>query len=148
MAGLFSLIKQFICKFDSICFSLMVEELAKWKSALSNRISDFQEVTKNLLTDFRRIHNTSIKTYKNLRAVLNQVVPNVVISDDNTKQKSVVDVITFNDTLCEKLGEHLKVNEFNEMSEIKGKLDGLTINEKAAEKVNNFHICDLIDIVT
>lgn len=117
----------------------MVEELAKWKSALSHRISDFQEVTKNLLTDFRRLHNISLKTYNNLTGVLKQIVPNSDRTKEDLKQDNVVDVTVLNDQLCEELRGHLKVDKFNEIVEPKRKLNGLTINEKAAEKVNSEH---------
>lgn len=115
----------------------MVEELAKWKSALSHRVSDFQEVTKALLTDFRRVHNVSLKTYKNLRGIINQIVPDPKsVKEEEFKMRNVIDITFLNENLCESLREHLKINECTELLESKDKLDGLTVNERAAERVS------------
>lgn len=113
----------------------MVEELAKWKSALSHRIFDFQEVTKNLLTDFRRVHSISHKTSSNLKGVLNQILPNTR-SEENSERGNVLDIAILNEKLCNELREHLKFDKFNDSSDFQGKLDRHTISEKAAEKVN------------
>ena len=42
----------------------MVEELAKWKAALSQRTTDLQETIKRLLEDRNLIRDISLKTYR------------------------------------------------------------------------------------
>ncbi|KAL3279613.1 hypothetical protein HHI36_017119 [Cryptolaemus montrouzieri] len=49
--------------------SLMVEELAKWKSVLTSRIKEFQYVLSKILEDRRQIYRILIKTNYNLYEV-------------------------------------------------------------------------------
>ncbi|KAK9871085.1 hypothetical protein WA026_011369 [Henosepilachna vigintioctopunctata] len=46
--------------------SLMVEELAKWKSVLTIRLRELQSVLSKILEDQRQVHRTSIRTAYNL----------------------------------------------------------------------------------
>lgn len=50
--------------------SLMVEELARWKSALTQRVQEFQENTKYLLDDRNKSYNTLMKTHHRMVDVL------------------------------------------------------------------------------
>ena len=42
----------------------MVEELAKWKAALSQRTTDLQESIKRLLEERCKVRETNLKTYR------------------------------------------------------------------------------------
>ncbi|KAK9739634.1 hypothetical protein QE152_g8788 [Popillia japonica] len=46
--------------------SLMVEELARWKSVLTNRLNDIQDVLKNLIEERNKTRSYSIKCLNNL----------------------------------------------------------------------------------
>lgn len=50
--------------------SLMVEELARWKSALTQRIQEFQENTKCLLDGRDKLYNTIVKTQQRMLDVV------------------------------------------------------------------------------
>lgn len=49
--------------------SLMVEELARWKSALTNRTNDLQEVIKKILGEHQKLHKQMSGTFSNLNAI-------------------------------------------------------------------------------
>ncbi|XP_065170398.1 golgin-45 isoform X1 [Atheta coriaria] len=49
--------------------SLMVEELARWKSALTNRISELQENMKVLIDERTKVRNYSLQTYNLLHQI-------------------------------------------------------------------------------
>jgi len=49
--------------------SLMVEELARWKSALTNRTNDLQEVIKKILNEHRKLQKKMLGTFNNLNAI-------------------------------------------------------------------------------
>ncbi|XP_066156251.1 golgin-45 [Euwallacea fornicatus] len=53
--------------------SLMVEELARWKSALTKRTNDLQEIVKLLLSDGSKHHKESVTTFSNLNAALEKL---------------------------------------------------------------------------
>lgn len=56
-----------ICVTIRICFqyfSLMVEELAKWKAALCQRTTDLQEAIKRLLEEHSKVRETTLRTYR------------------------------------------------------------------------------------
>lgn len=113
----------------------MVEELAKWKSALTNRIHDLQEIVRNLLRDFRRVHKNAIKTSKNLKGISNQI--GVDLKKMNPKHGNTVEVTTLNEKISNELINHLKI-EFIEPVEIHEEVGGLTFTEKTAEMVNPY----------
>ncbi|KAL1508894.1 hypothetical protein ABEB36_003714 [Hypothenemus hampei] len=50
--------------------SLMVEELARWKSALTKRTNDLQDVIKKMLSDQYKMQKQMLKTYSNLNLIL------------------------------------------------------------------------------
>lgn len=47
----------------------MVEELARWKSALTKRLNDLQENIKQLLEERSKLRQHSLKTYRNLKRI-------------------------------------------------------------------------------
>ncbi|KAH1006072.1 hypothetical protein HUJ04_006950 [Dendroctonus ponderosae] len=49
--------------------SLMVEELARWKSALTKRINDLQNVIKSILSDHYKLQKQMMTTFSNLKGV-------------------------------------------------------------------------------
>lgn len=114
----------------------MVEELAKWKSALSNRIHDLQEAIRNLIRDLRKVNDISLKTHTNLKDVSCHFISD---EKENTeidfKNKNVIDIAVLNETLSKKLIQHLKIKTHDVMK-TKNKLVGLTVSEKSAEMVN------------
>lgn len=114
----------------------MVEELAKWKSALSNRIYEMQEVTKHFLRDLRKLHNLSIKTYKNLRGLSKEMVSSERdIKENNIKTGNVVDVALKNEQLSENLVKHLNI-QADDLLEAENELKGLTLSEQTAQTVS------------
>lgn len=42
----------------------MVEELAKWKAALSQRTTDLQESIKRLFEEHTKVRDTALRTYR------------------------------------------------------------------------------------
>lgn len=49
---------------NKVYYSLMVEDLARWKAALCQRATELQETIKRLLEEHNIIRDTSLKTYK------------------------------------------------------------------------------------
>ncbi|ENN77132.1 hypothetical protein YQE_06358, partial [Dendroctonus ponderosae] len=47
----------------------MVEELARWKSALTKRINDLQNVIKSILSDHYKLQKQMMTTFSNLKGV-------------------------------------------------------------------------------
>lgn len=47
----------------------MVEELARWKSALTNRISELRDILKRLLDERSKVREMSLKSYHSLSLV-------------------------------------------------------------------------------
>lgn len=47
----------------------MVEELARWKSALSNRITELRDIVKKLLDERSKVREMSLKTYHSVSLV-------------------------------------------------------------------------------
>ncbi|KRT83047.1 hypothetical protein AMK59_4544, partial [Oryctes borbonicus] len=63
--------------------SLMVEELARWKSVLTNRLNDAQDVLKNLIEERNKTRSYSIKCLNNLSQINEKLCKN-----ENTPLKS------------------------------------------------------------
>lgn len=62
----------------------MVEELARWKSALTQRLYNYQETSKQLLEDFNRINRQNLQVYKNLNSVSEKTSNEQKTKQDNT----------------------------------------------------------------
>lgn len=61
----------------------MVEELAKWKSALTNKICELKELLKKLLDERTKIREMSLKTYNSLNAINEHHVSKSVNESDS-----------------------------------------------------------------
>lgn len=114
--------------------SLMVEELAKWKSALSNRTNELLEVTKTFLAERKKIHSQ-------LAELLNQLDDiSKKISKENYQQPvlkygNILEVTNISLELTKNLCSNLGVN----INERMGLLNNLqpTVAEKTAERLLN-----------
>lgn len=62
--------------------SLMVEELARWKSALTQRLHEFQESTKCLLEERNKACNALIKTQQRMVDILEHLGNKVLAETD------------------------------------------------------------------
>jgi len=84
----------------------VVEELARWKSSLSNRIGDLQETLKVLLEERIKTRNYSLNAYHNL----------IRLNDNSKLVKSVniIDLALINQELTENLLDlYGKISELN-----------------------------------
>lgn len=54
----------------------MVEELARWKSVLTNRINETQEALKNVIEERARVRNYLIKSWNNLTQINQKICKN------------------------------------------------------------------------
>ncbi|KAG5895376.1 hypothetical protein JTB14_029599 [Gonioctena quinquepunctata] len=115
--------------------SLMVEELAKWKSALTNRVNDIQNVTKTLLGERRKMHNQVQKTFNSLKCVAESL-------SENEKQPkliygNILDVTNVNYELSEYIKSKLKLGENRSENEIINSTDLVqqTVAERTAYKL-------------
>lgn len=115
----------------------MVEELAKWKSALSNRLHELQETTKTLLGERRKVHNLLLKTFNALKAVSDEVSKND--KQPILKCGNFVDVAGVNSELAESLKKHLKIANGVNAMDVSEKTMRPTIAEKNAQKVKNIY---------
>lgn len=88
-----------------ICFSLMVEELARWKSALSNRTSELREMIKKLLEERSKVREMSLKSYHSLSLVSEHSVKH--IETGNLKTTNIVDLSIANQKLSESLERNI-----------------------------------------
>lgn len=92
----------------------MVEELARWKSALTSRISDLQEIIKSLVDERSKVRNYSLKTLN----YLTQTVKTVSRIDCNIPLKStnIIELSTVNCSLSENIAHHLISKDNVDMS--------------------------------
>lgn len=84
----------------------MVEELARWKSALSNKVNVIQENLRKLIEERRRIRNELLKTYTTLTSVsksLNQT-PNL---EENLKSTCILELSTVNCSLSVHIAQNI-----------------------------------------
>ncbi|XP_060526552.1 golgin-45 [Cylas formicarius] len=81
--------------------SLMVEELAKWKAALTKRTNDLQNVMKKMLNESSKIQKSMLSTFANMNSIeTNQ-------GRISLKSADVVELATRNLELSERLREFL-----------------------------------------
>ncbi|CAH1119254.1 unnamed protein product [Phaedon cochleariae] len=113
--------------------SLMVEELAKWKSALSNRINAMQEVMKILLEERKRVHNQSYETLNVLKNISENVSGKANEKQCLLKHGNILDVANVNFELTNSIKDSLHINE-NERLKTDDKLQP-TLAEKTAHKL-------------
>lgn len=81
--------------------SLMVEELARWKSALTQRLHDYQEISKHLLEDFNRINRQNLQVYNNLSKIAQHLSLDCQKSQSNTNNLFLAKAnMEISDKLC------------------------------------------------
>ncbi|XP_034940382.1 golgin-45 isoform X2 [Chelonus insularis] len=119
--------------------SLMVEELAKWKAALSQRTTDLQESIKRLLEERTKVRDTSLKTYKTLSILRENFDPVGTLTYKKHELPST-NIIDLADGCCQ-LAEILKIQLLSGMThmpkqkEIVAGLEMKTVGEKNAEQL-------------
>ncbi|XP_017886652.1 golgin-45 isoform X2 [Ceratina calcarata] len=120
--------------------SLMVEELAKWKAALSQRTIDLQEAIKRLLEDRNLIRDVSLKTYRTLSILREKFDPVGAVScfRHNLPSSNIIDLAQG----CCQLAETLKVQLLSGVQNINLQkeiditgLEMKTLAEKTAEQL-------------
>ncbi|KAJ8918154.1 hypothetical protein NQ315_011611 [Exocentrus adspersus] len=79
--------------------SLMVEELAKWKSALAIRTNELQEVLKTLLDERKKICKKNRSTYSNIKATAEKITDR--LNKVEFKYGNIVEVANTNQELSE-----------------------------------------------
>lgn len=82
----------------------MVEELARWKSLLTNRLNDTQEVFKNLIDERNKCRNFSIRCL-NYLTELNEKLCN--IENIPLKSSNILELSMNNCKLSENLAKNL-----------------------------------------
>ncbi|XP_026680788.1 golgin-45 [Diaphorina citri] len=87
--------------------SLMVEELAKWKAALTQKVCDYQDITRKILTEHQITHVATSKTYTNL-AILGNNFDLSVMTDAEARIKPKSSTVVDLATGCESLSASLK----------------------------------------
>nr|XP_023026428.1 golgin-45-like [Leptinotarsa decemlineata] len=98
-----------VWKSKFLASSLMVEELAKWKSALTNKINDLQEVTKTLLRERRKMHIQGLKTFTSLKCIAGSLA-----NDENRpglKYGNILEVTNINVELSKYIREKMGLEE-------------------------------------
>ncbi|XP_066599248.1 golgin-45 isoform X2 [Prorops nasuta] len=120
--------------------SLMVEELAKWKAALSQRTTDLKEAIKRLLEERQQIRDTQLKTYRTLSILRENFVPAGIVCSKK-HELPTTNVIDLAQGCCQ-VAEILKVQLLSGMSNIDLQKDinvtrseMRTIAENAAEQL-------------
>nr|CAI5827602.1 unnamed protein product [Callosobruchus analis] len=121
-----------VWKSKFLASSVMVEELAKWKSALTNRINELQEVLKVLLDERSKVNSNCVQTYVNLKAVSKQVAADKC-DNSNVKYGNVLEISSLNRDLSRIILDGLEVNVEN-CQTVVDKITP-TVAEKKAEKL-------------
>lgn len=85
--------------------SLMVEELARWKSALTQRVQEFQENTKCLLEERNKVYNTLLKTQHRMLDILEHLG-----SEMPAETNEILSLSESNLTMIESIAKILNVN--------------------------------------
>lgn len=84
----------------------MVEELSRWKSALSSRTSELRDILKKLLDERLKIREMSLKTYHSLN-LLNEHLPKHTNEHVLLKSTNTVDLSIANQKLSEVIEQNL-----------------------------------------
>uniref|UniRef100_A0A8D8M6V0 Golgin-45 n=1 Tax=Cacopsylla melanoneura TaxID=428564 RepID=A0A8D8M6V0_9HEMI len=90
--------------------SLMVEELAKWKAVLTQKVCDYQDVTRKILAEHQMTHAATSKTFTNLAIIGNNFDLSVMTdpaSRIQPKSSTVVDLANSSASLSASLKEQL-----------------------------------------
>lgn len=108
--------------------SLMVEELAHWKTALSEKVGDLQENLRNLLYERNQVRKDLLKSNHCLAAASNNF-------SFTLKSSNIMDLVELNCKLSEHILNNLNKNDNNYESLVDdGSLDKHTQGEKDALK--------------
>ncbi|CAG9857306.1 unnamed protein product [Phyllotreta striolata] len=114
--------------------SVMVEELAKWKAALANRITELQETTRTLLDERRRIHNQQMEMYENLKAINEKMDENYRTAP--LKYGNVLEATSANVELTRNLKTYLNIDCCTDKEEATASRH-MTLAEKNGYKLVN-----------
>ncbi|XP_030756812.1 golgin-45 [Sitophilus oryzae] len=107
--------------------SLMVEELARWKSALTKRVNDLQEVTKKILSEHNKLQKQMLTTYTNLNSISEKQTGKGL----NIKIGDIIELGAVNQNLSRQIADSLQI----EIQSLPEKPPGLSVTEKLALKV-------------
>ncbi|GJQ77651.1 hypothetical protein Trydic_g12779 [Trypoxylus dichotomus] len=109
--------------------SLMVEELARWKSVLTNRLNDIQEVLKNLIEERNKARSYSTKCLNNLSQINEKSCKNENIP---LKSSNILELSMNNFKISEVLTEKLLETEVTNSVEYLAQLPSSTPAESCA----------------
>jgi len=104
--------------------SLMVEELARWKSALSNRLNELQDNIKNLVEERTKVRNNSLKIHNYLMCISKNLnLPEN--SSMHLKSTNIIELSAANCALSESLARNLVKDSNNKYLSYDGNLTNL-----------------------
>ncbi|KAI4460084.1 basic leucine zipper nuclear factor 1 blzf1 protein [Holotrichia oblita] len=109
--------------------SLMVEELARWKSVLTNRLNDLQDVLKCLIDERNKTRSYSIKCLNNLNQMNEQLCKNENVP---LKSSNILEVCMNNFKISEALTSKLMEDEVLNSVEYLSQLPSSTPAESCA----------------
>lgn len=89
----------------------MVEELAKWKSALTNRSYELQEVIKTLLDERKKIHVQQLEMFDELSKISKNATTKDKYQPLQLKYGNVIELSSINVQLVENLRKCLNVDD-------------------------------------
>lgn len=108
----------------------MVEELARWKSALTNRANELQDVVKCLLEEHNRVYTASAKTWQNLNKIAQHTC------NSSTKVPNLGNLIEISENSCalsSRIKQHFNIAD--NLSDLNPPVAKLMPNELRAEQV-------------
>lgn len=111
----------------------MVEELAKWKSALAIRTNELQETLKALLDERKRVQKKNVKTYTNLKVIAEKYIND--LKNVELKYGNIIEVANVNHELSEGISRALDLENEIRDSSVNTTPAQVTVAEKAAIKV-------------
>lgn len=116
----------------------MVEELAKWKTALTRALNDLREATQILLEERRKIHTQSMKMYCYLKGIVEKTTHERTAI--TLKYRNIIEVTAANQEIVAKLKQKFDViddviyENYKENKTIQS-----TLAEKNVEKVRQYN---------
>lgn len=114
----------------------MVEELAKWKSALAIRTNELQEVLKALLEERKKVQKNNMKTYSNLKVTSEKVANGT--KKVELKYGNIIEVANVNQELSEGILRSLNLEDEVKKSSTNLTSVQVTVAEKTALKVRQY----------
>lgn len=110
----------------------MVEELARWKSVLTNRLNDIQDVLKNLIEERNKTRSYSIKCLNNLIQMNEKLCKN---ENAPLKSSNILELCMNNFKISEALTEKLMEEDVLNSVEYLSQLPSSTPAESCALQV-------------